>query len=361
MIIYLQPKTPFSKAVPRSDTLFGAICWSIRLLYGEQELIDLLNGFQENVAPFVLSSVFPFVQNIKGQKFLFFPRPMLPPKISELTSEEKYQEEKKAKKAKFVSQTAFTAILNGSFKKENFIAHAGVLMTQGEKDQLKPLAKFLVETEVARNTINRLTNATVNLFHEPVVATHNYEKVAKLTGEISEKLTSGFYFLVKIDSQFDQKLRPMLKAAISFLQEKGFGGNTSVGFGQCAVEISDSLTVANKAIFPEIADAKQLVTLSLMFPNNADTQNLTTNQEHCYGQLERRKGFLESAYVRGEIKQIWKPTLFMFSEGAVFPKDNNRQVYGKLFEEEQRVGLSFRVKINGLAYTVAMKGDLADE
>ncbi len=359
MIIYLQTKTPFSKAVPRSDTLFGAICWSIRLLYGEQELIDLLNGFQDNVAPFVLSSIFPYVQNMKGQKFLFFPRPMLPPKVS-FTSKEEYEKQKKAKKAKFVSQTVFTAILDSSYekKKDDFIAHAGVLMTQAEKDQLKPLAKFLVETEVARNTVNRLTNATINLFHEPVVATHNYEKVAKLTGEVSEKLTSGFYFLVKIDSQFDQKLRPMLKAAISFLQEKGFGGNTSVGFGQCAVEISDSLTVANKPLFPNYSDGKQLVTLSLMFPNDADKQHLTANQEHCYGQLERRKGFLESAYVRGEIKQIWKPTLFMFSEGAVFPKDNNRQVYGKLFEEEQRAGLSFRVKINGLAYTVAMKKEV---
>ncbi|MFY9224373.1 MAG: type III-A CRISPR-associated RAMP protein Csm4 [Blastocatellia bacterium] len=360
MIIYLQPKTPFSKAVPRSDTLFGAICWSIRLLYGEQELTNLLANFQDNVAPFVLSSIFPFVQNMKGQKFLFFPRPMLPPKISELTSEEKYQKEKKAKKAKFVSQTVFAEMLNGRYeeKKDSFIAYAGVLMTQAEKNQLEPLNKLLVESEVARNTINRLTNATINLFHEPVVATHNYEKVAKLTGEVSEKLTCGFYFLVKIDSQFDQKLRPMLKAAISFLQEKGFGGNTSVGFGQCAVEISDSLTVANKPLFPNYSDGKQLVTLSLMFPNDADKQHLTANQEHCYGQLERRKGFLESAYVRGEIKQIWKPTLFMFSEGAVFPKDNNRQVYGKLFEEEQRAGLSFRVKINGLAYTVAMKKEV---
>ena len=66
MIVYLAPRAPFAKSVPRSDTLFGGIAWAIRLLYDEKTLADLLDEFDRAIAarqppPFVLSSLFPYV------------------------------------------------------------------------------------------------------------------------------------------------------------------------------------------------------------------------------------------------------------------------------------------------------------
>ncbi|KAF0193787.1 MAG: hypothetical protein FD167_5921, partial [bacterium] len=81
-----------------------------------------------------------------------------------------------------------------------------------------------------------------------------------------------------------------------------------------------------------------------------------------YAQLEKRKGFLETAYVGGIESRVWKPTLFMLAEGSTFLPDNDRQVYGKLYEEKEPRSLGYKLRINGLAYTVTMKkGVLADE
>src|SRR5262245_45457767 len=87
MIVYLKPRAPFAQSAPRSDTLFGAIAWAIRLLYGEGELIRLLEQFDRAVAsqsspPFLISSLFPFVESGNGderqaRRTLFLPRPLL--------------------------------------------------------------------------------------------------------------------------------------------------------------------------------------------------------------------------------------------------------------------------------------------
>lgn len=336
MIVYLQPKTPFSKAVPRSDTLFGAICWSICLLYGETELSNLLAKFQENTAPFVLSSLFPYVQNRKGEKVLFLPRPLLPPSTLELGSKEDYEKLKKSKKAKYVSEQVFNSILDGTYeeKKDSYVIESNAVMTKTE--QQGSLSEFFKQTEIARNTINRLTNAT-KLYYEPIVA-------------INKEQQTGFYFLVKLDPVSDKQVRPMLKAALSFLQEKGFGGNSSVGFGQCQVEVVDQNPIK------DFKDGNQLVTLSLMFPNLKDREHLSKSRNNTYAQIERRKGFLESSYLSGRFPQVWKPTLFMLTEGSNFPCDNDRKLYGQLFEDK-RAGLDFNPRINGLAYTVAIKSN----
>ena len=87
MIVYLLPRAPFAKAAPRSDTLFGAICWAIRWLYDEETLVKLLAGFADGQAPFILSSLFPYVENTTtnpAPKILFVPRPLLAPNFGGL-------------------------------------------------------------------------------------------------------------------------------------------------------------------------------------------------------------------------------------------------------------------------------------
>lgn len=341
MIVYLQPKTPFSKAIPRSDTLFGAICWAIRLIYGETHLNKLLEKFQENVAPFIVSSLFPYAETSKGEKILFFPRPLLPPSKLKLSSKEDYDKLKKIKKAKYVSQKVFEDVLDGSYsaKEATYPIESNTLITQAEKDKISFLSEFFKPREIAHNTINRLTNAT-KLFYEPAIF-FNKDQTQKI----------GFYFLIKINSESDNHIKEMLKAALSFLQDKGFGGNSSTGFGQCEIQIEDKLPFQNQDAEP----GKFLITLSLMFPNCKDRDHLLNCKADSYAQLERRKGFLESSYLSGQIAQIWKPTLFMLSEGSVFPCDNDRKLYGWLFEDKRKE-LDFTPRINGLAYTVVIKG-----
>ncbi|MBL8149871.1 MAG: hypothetical protein JNN15_08080, partial [Blastocatellia bacterium] len=106
MIVYLLPKSPFTKSAPRSDTLFGAICWAIRLLYGQQKLVDIIEKFDAAIEsarplPFLLTSCFPYFQDKQG-KIHFLPKPLLPldckttSTTAELTPSSKLKKLKKA-------------------------------------------------------------------------------------------------------------------------------------------------------------------------------------------------------------------------------------------------------------------------
>ena len=96
------------------------------------------------------------------------------------------------------------------------------------------------------------------------------------------------------------------------------------------------------------------MTLSLWHPNAQDQQHLEAQTSRTFARLERRKGFIESAYT-SEVKQVWKPTLFMLGEGSTFPRDGEREVYGSMFTDEAtRVSLNFKPRINGVALTVGL-------
>jgi CRISPR-associated protein Csm4 len=53
-----------------ADTLWGHLCWALRYLYGEKEILDFLAAYSEGESPVILSNAFP-----EG----FLPHPVLPP------------------------------------------------------------------------------------------------------------------------------------------------------------------------------------------------------------------------------------------------------------------------------------------
>ncbi|HXG67494.1 MAG TPA: type III-A CRISPR-associated RAMP protein Csm4 [Blastocatellia bacterium] len=361
MIIYLRPRAPFTKSAPRSDTLFGAIAWAIRLLYGELQLVGLLEDFEAAIAsqsppPFTISSLFPYFED-EGGKIHFLPRPLRPPAaITGLEDRAAYQDFKDLRRAGFVSQGVFNRIMLGELDETAIYAElrhpaggvrlkAGALMTPEEHRRAGQMARLVIRGEVARNAINRLTGSTAGdggqLFYQPVAAVGSGGRHGG---------RGGFYFLARPGSA---EVKAMMQAALRFLGDKGFGGDSSIGRGHCAVEFDDGdfITAA--------ADGERLVTLSLMHPGKADVEHFAKHQHATYARLERRKGFIESAYVE-EARRVWKPTLFMLGEGATFPRDGDRSVYGTLFADDSpREGMAFQARINGLAYTVAIKGEAA--
>ncbi len=74
-VISLTPTSGF-EILPHSDTIFGAICWGIRTLYGESRLLEILNGFKSK-PPFLLSSAFPW-KVVRKKQVYFLPKPALP-------------------------------------------------------------------------------------------------------------------------------------------------------------------------------------------------------------------------------------------------------------------------------------------
>jgi CRISPR-associated protein Csm4 len=56
--LIIKPLSPFQTPL-HSDTLFGHICWALRYLKGEAELLKFLKAYNNDNAPLILSSGFP--------------------------------------------------------------------------------------------------------------------------------------------------------------------------------------------------------------------------------------------------------------------------------------------------------------
>lgn len=363
MIVYLKPRAPFANNAPRSDTLFGAIAWAIRVLYGNDRLERVLARFDDSVSkqsplPFVLSSLFPFFEDAMG-KVLFLPRPLRSSEF-DLTPGDlaEYQVVKKLRKAGLISLSLFDAIADGRLTERDLLlealkgekgdyrllAGASALMTRDEYERVHVLRSLFATAEIGRNSLNRLTGSTSGdggqLFYQPVTSSRVWEK---------GKAESGFFCAIRLGGERADETEATLKAAFRFLGDKGFGGDSTIGRGHCEVEFDG----ANDINGP--ANGEHLFTISLLHPSAEDRAHFTRHQADIYAKLERRKGFIESGYVSG-VQRVWKPTLIMLAEGATFPRDGDRLIYGALYEDKsQREGLDFTPRINGLAYTVPIR------
>ncbi|MCS6886382.1 MAG: type III-A CRISPR-associated RAMP protein Csm4 [Acidobacteriota bacterium] len=351
IIAYLYPQAPFSNNIPRSDTLFGALAWTIRLLYGRKELESLLEEFDHSIEkdttpPFLISSLNVFFED-KNCRVLFFPRPMLPPPKLNIDDEQKYAKVKKFKKTSLLSRVLFEKLLAGELTEQQIIDklgkdyfdHAGALLSKEEYEQVRTIKSLLYNGEIARNTLNRLSFSTAPSEHGQLF----YQKVVSTTCIPKLNIRTGLFLLIDATEKYDQ----MLKSALFYICQKGIGGDTTIGRGHCEVSFEK-----NSLSLPQ--NGSRRVALSLFHPNEVDRRELKSRLSEVYGQLERRKGFLETSYL-SEVAQVWKPTLLSFKEGSSFP-DYGRKVYGALYKEsKQRPSLDYKVRIYGLAYTVAMR------
>ncbi|HWQ35306.1 MAG TPA: type III-A CRISPR-associated RAMP protein Csm4 [Blastocatellia bacterium] len=350
MIVYLRMQSPLTKEPLRSDTLFGALCWTLRTLYGNAALERLLHEFDEAIAagsapPFLVSSLFPYLRDGSGLLH-FLPRPLWASaqEINSSESVEEYQLRKKRKKANWVSETLIArAQSEGLSVLEDgaqIQAQAGALVTLTEAQRLSVFSTLLRAVSITRNTLNRLDNSTSGeggqLYQFPVIASQR-------AGEAH----TGLYFLLRANEAW----RMQISAAVAFLAEKGWGGETTIGYGHAELEMKDEALPVE-----QFTQGERLMTLSLLFPSEADKTHLKQQAEQSFARIEKRKGILDSAHL--SLARPWKPTLFMLSEGATFPRDSERRNYGSLFcDETPREGLPFQPRINGLAYYLQLKGE----
>ena len=367
MIVYLKPRAPFAQAVPRSDTLFGAVAWAIRLLYGEPELVKLLGQFDEAIEadapPFVLSSLFPYL-NHDGSKLRFLPRPLQTPAQMALDTPQKHQLAKKLKQATLLSEAVFAAVAKGELNDDHLLAellkgkqgrwalYGGALIAQEEFSHIRLFPSLYWNGETARNAINRLSVSTGDdggqLFYTPIASTRALDSLDAHT---------GFYCRIRLNETAAPGIGAKLRAAFHFLGEKGLGGDASVGRGHCEVQIEDANEIGCDG-------GERLVSLSLLHPSKKDRAHFTECRQSLLARLERRKGFIESAFITfaqskdasaPPVLRVWKPTLVMLGEGATFPRDGQRRIYGTLFKDEsQREGMDFHPRINGLGYVVPL-------
>jgi CRISPR-associated protein Csm4 len=297
--IQLSPEGPFSE-IPRSDTLFGAICWGIRHSQGEETLEAVLARFADGDPPFLVSSAFPTVTHPdSGERLHLLPKPRLPgPRSSdEEASDERIEALQAWKRIEYIPATLFAELARGERSGSDVVdgLEASAVDIDGqtyERDWefLLPAESesgrpYETETRV-RNAVNRLTGATGgNLFERESVF-----------------FAEGAGLHVCVEGAID-----IVVEALAMLQDRGIGGGKSVGQGQFRLE-----GVEEVGRFPEAADAESFCTLSLCIPQSDRLAELVRDG---YYSVETRKGVVGKSG-----SDIWKRRVLALAEGSVLPR-----------------------------------------
>lgn len=317
MTVYMKPLSPFLKSLPRSDTLFGGICWGIRWVFGEDVLTGLLERFDEGDPPFVLSSAFPYVEQ-EGRRLHFVPRPLLSPSLGESGDLETLRNFKRFKKVRYLERKDFNDLLNGRVTYEELYQRFA-----SERMEKSPEVRPF---ETPGNAINRLSG-TVD---EGRLFFSSEARVER----------GGLFFLVRCN---DGKVPEYIQGAVRFLGDRGIGGDASVGRGAFEPEFAD------EDVVEEPTDGDRCVALSLVHPTVDDLSFLEEQRERLSYEMVKRKGHVESMYMA--TPRVWKETLLMFAEGSVFPVQGDRCIRGCAPVVHRDL---FPVRQNGYAYAVRM-------
>jgi CRISPR-associated RAMP protein, Csm4 family len=302
-ITYLSPAS-----ILRSFTLFGAICWSYRLLYGKEALEDFLANFVKS-PKFLISSAFPYIND----QFIF-PKPILPIRGESQDFKLKFQR-KNFKKASYVTLDILKKVIEGKIRYEedyaNYKVKSGII--KEENTDIK-LGKT-IHTQV-RNLINRVSHRSENLFFiESTIKT--YEE---------------FFLVYLLNDNFDKELEGLLK----LIEEIGVGANKNIGWGKIKIE-----EIKHSSLEGIInLKAEQFVSLSPVIPTN------NIDQDKSYYDIETFKNYTENTFE----KEFLKKKVLYLKEGSFIVKKDQENFVGTIKEVGNNIfqyGLEFPL---GVAY-----------
>jgi len=195
------PRSPF-KSFPESYTLFSAICWGVRVLYGEEALKDMLGRFLKE-PPFLISS--PVFE--RGGTY-FFPKPVLEDGWEDELGKDDYGKKKEVKKARYISEEAFKKVL------------------EGEINTNKELYRFLRSREILFESVNT-THASISRITWTTAGGQLYNE------EVYYISAPFLVFFLFFDGSFETPVR----ASLEFSQ---LGGNRSTGMGYYHIKFGES-------------------------------------------------------------------------------------------------------------------------
>ena len=311
--IYLKSRGAYRHEL-HSDTLFGLICWAIREVFSEARLVELLEAFAAGQPPFLISSAFPRAKD--GTPFL--PRPQLQPPqpVGELSQEEA-QRLKQYKRLRYIPAEHFNQFLQGGYSERSYYA-------SGDWREVEVPAPQ--RTDRWRSTIDRLSGTT--------------DGEGTLFAGTEYRAAGSLYFLLDGDEA------ELVENALRFLEDFGWGGGNSSGYGHFAA------TVGESPLGEPVAAPDRFVTLSLYHPRPEELRHFRTGE--AWYELTVRKGKVGGHFLSAG--DFWKRSVLMFAPGSTFSAMAERQVYGRNpIVKGRRDGLPFDVQQFGYAFAVGMK------
>ncbi|MBN2439683.1 MAG: hypothetical protein JXL20_13915 [Deltaproteobacteria bacterium] len=312
MTVYLIPRSPFrGRTLPRSDTLFGAICWGLRLLFGPTRVERFLHAYDHGLLPCVLSSMFPY-RGSAAAKTHYFPKPLgdpyvLDPLMSDPPTREELTALRRLSAVSSVTGDVFSRIIMGA------------------------MPDPAVYQELLRSPVDAPEVGGQADVHAPL-----------------PEETAGVFFCVKYREENGQDLARDLKTVLYFLADRGIGGGISSGQGQFkGIEIVEGLPYQE----PPDHESQHVVTLSLTVPDSGLRKVLSKS----WYTLERRQGIVAAMAAAPAAAPLRKDHLLMLQEGSTFPK-NGQLCYGALpVVRKAGEGVDFDVRQYGYAFPVNTK------
>lgn len=313
ILVLIRPVSDFPSL--HSDKIFGAICFVMKDLYGEEKLIDMLKDFKDGQPPFLLSSAFPYI-NHDSEKIYFLPK-----LIEDFEIPEDYKNYidnfKNFKNIKYISRDIFNDWINGRINEIYIIRNLDKYNIKNgllyPKD--KTLKFSMGIYDVPRNRINRLGSLSEDLFYFE----GNYYKNVSL------------FFIIRI---YDYKYEELLKSSIEFLRDyRGFGVDISSGKGKFEIE---SFLEYKLLDIPK--NQKRFATLSRYIPS-VDEINIFKVRNNVFYDTITKRGMVSVYTPKKEVR--------FFSEGSTFPSLKN--IYGRILyvhEKSVEYGFAFNVGIS---------------
>ena len=334
--VYLRPRCALAGGI-HSDTLFGALCWAIRAVYGVAHLEALLES-PDVSPPFAISSTFPCLW-CGDQKVRFYPKPLLPNLHSDQVGKlaegraryggkeplaydkavvDVVAKAKRTKVACFVSEELFREVVWGNMDTEGLFGRlmdgrgsmdrdiewiGDGLITTGERKRIDPDAEhnqFWRIRDVQRNEIDRVAGATVE------------GRLFFVDGTVFAWDVTGLWFVLRTNDA------DTVRAALRYLEDTGIGRDRSVGMGHFRIEME-------QFNLPEAEDPNAFVSLSRYIP--FDGASDFGGSPLSYHLLTIRPK--HEATFSGTGHHTYKATLRMFAPGSIFPLKERRDVYGR--------------------------------
>lgn len=293
MLVYLNPLSLFPDL--HSDTIFGALTYAINLIFPEK-VDSMIKEFETETPPFIVSSTFPYIYE-DNEKIRFYPKIIIK-KEAGLTDEQiNIDDLKNYKKINFLEEEIFFKLLNGELTSDDIIKNYAdyynvkdlLLKNNNCKDfkyhdAIKP-----------NNSINRLSNESEGVFYS----------------EGREFKNLGLFFLIEFNNL---EYEPVVKAAIKFLKDRGFGPDISTGKGQFDYEIVD-YNISDE----NFSESSYFLTLSHYIPTNDELTQIGEDSSYEIGSKRGRSP-------EGELRK----KVTFFKEGSIF-KDY-KKFYGRIIE-----------------------------
>lgn len=275
----------------QSDTIYGHLLWGAKLIYGDDEVSNLIKEFEGENPPFIVSNGFLGGKLPKFQKDSI--KRSYTKEFSKIYNENIVETVKKLKeinKIKNVSIEIFNK-LRGDYSNKNYIED---LLRNSKQKESKEI-KYSCIDSVMHNNINRLTGTTVD------------------KGIYSLKETfvgDDIYIFIKVNKSFNiEKMKGLLK----FIENNGFGKKVSVGKGAFK-----EVSFEKFSQFNHIENANAFVTLSNYIPKLGDyTQVISETHLIKRGKI---------ANIEGEVAFPFKKPFSCFAPGSVFKKDKNEKI-----------------------------------